>query len=173
MRCMANAPHLFEDLKLRDVGEVEGIKSGLDIKGTGTFKFKIKDDNGMLHKIEIPNSLYVPELKRCLLSPQHWVQEAKDNYRRPKDMRMSLADELYYMHWGQAKYQKPIPYDPSTNVPILYNAVLLRAYHAFAITFKALEAPFFKWERVLQFPGFGRTINKPKLVPEELLRKRT
>jgi hypothetical protein len=66
-----NATHLFGDLKLGEVGEVEGIKSGLDIKGTGTFKFKIKDNNGMTHKIEIPNSLYVPELKRCLLSPQH------------------------------------------------------------------------------------------------------
>jgi hypothetical protein len=72
-RCMVNAPHLFKDLKLRDVGEVEGIKSGLDIKGMGTFKFKIKDDNGMTHKIKIPNSLHVPELRRCLLSPQHWV----------------------------------------------------------------------------------------------------
>jgi hypothetical protein len=40
-RCMANAPHLFKDLKLRDVGEVEGIKSGLDIKGMEMFKFKI------------------------------------------------------------------------------------------------------------------------------------
>jgi hypothetical protein len=38
---MVNAPHLFKDLKLGDVGEVEGIKSGLDIKGMGTFKFKI------------------------------------------------------------------------------------------------------------------------------------
>jgi hypothetical protein len=63
-RCMVNAPHLFEDLTLGDVGEVEGIKSGLDIKGAGTFKFKIKDDNGMTHKIKIPNSLYVPDLKR-------------------------------------------------------------------------------------------------------------
>ncbi len=61
--CTVNASHLFEDLKLRDVGEVEGIKSGLDIKGTGTLKFKIKDDNGMTHKIKIPNSLYVPELR--------------------------------------------------------------------------------------------------------------
>jgi hypothetical protein len=42
-RCMVNTPHLFEDLKLEDVREVEGIKLGLDIKGTGTFKFKIKD----------------------------------------------------------------------------------------------------------------------------------
>jgi hypothetical protein len=49
---MVNAPHLFKDLKLGDVEEVEGIKSGLDIKGTGTFKFKIKNDNGITHKIE-------------------------------------------------------------------------------------------------------------------------
>ncbi len=68
-RCMVNASHLFKDLKLGEVGEVEGINSGLDIKGTGTFKFKIKDDNGMMHEIKIPNSLYVPELKRCILSP--------------------------------------------------------------------------------------------------------
>ncbi len=106
MRCMVNAPHLFKDLKLGDVGEVEGIKSRLDIKGTGTFKFKIKDNNNMLHKIEIPNSLYISELKRCLLSPQHWVQEAKDNHSRPKGTRMSLDDEFCYVHWGQAKYQK-------------------------------------------------------------------
>jgi hypothetical protein len=36
---MMNAPHLFEDLKLGNVGEVEGVKLGLDIKGMGTFKF--------------------------------------------------------------------------------------------------------------------------------------
>jgi hypothetical protein len=70
---MANAPHLFEDLKLGDVGEVEDIKSGLDIKGMGTFKFKINDDNSMMHEIKITNSLYVPKLKRCLLSPHYWV----------------------------------------------------------------------------------------------------
>ncbi len=49
---MVNAPHLFKDLKLGDVGEVEGIKSGLDIKGMGTFKFKINDNNSMMHEIK-------------------------------------------------------------------------------------------------------------------------
>jgi hypothetical protein len=143
LRCMINTLHLFEDLILGDVGEVEGIKLGLDIKGMGTFKFKMKDDNGMTHEIEIPNSLYVPELKRCLLSPQHWVQEAKDNYPRPKGTRMGQDNELYYVYWGQAKYQKSIPYDPWTNVLILYTAALLCAYSAFATTFEAMEAPFF------------------------------
>ncbi len=86
-RCVVKAPHLFKDLKLREVGEVEGIKSGLDIKGTGTFRFKIKDNNGMMHEIKILNSLYIPELKRCLLSPQHWVQRQKTIIQGQKAQR--------------------------------------------------------------------------------------
>jgi hypothetical protein len=35
---------------------VEGIQGGLSIKGTGTFKFHIKDDEGGVHLIKIPNS---------------------------------------------------------------------------------------------------------------------
>jgi hypothetical protein len=64
-----------------------------------------------------------------------------------------------------------IPYDPSNNVPILYTAVLSCTYHAFATTFKAMEAPFFQRERVLQFPRCGPTVNKPKLVPKEFVAK--
>ncbi len=73
------------------------------------------------------------------------------------------------MHWGQAKYRKLIPYNLSTNVPILYTAALSRAYRAFTTTFEAMEAPFFQQERGLQFPGRGRTVNEPKLVPEEFV----
>ncbi len=74
----------FEDLKEHDNTEVEGIQGGLSIKGTGTFKFHIKDDEGGVHLIKIHNSKYVPDLKVCLLSLHHWVQEAKDHYPVPK-----------------------------------------------------------------------------------------
>jgi hypothetical protein len=86
-KCMANAPHLFDDLRLDNKGQVDGMNSGLDIAGQGIFKFNITNDDGKIHAIKIPNSLYVPNLKRCLLSPQHWVQEVGDeqtwmgNYR--------------------------------------------------------------------------------------------
>jgi hypothetical protein len=43
---LRNCPDQFEDLKTRNDMEVEGIQGGLDIKGTGTFKFHIKDDEG-------------------------------------------------------------------------------------------------------------------------------
>jgi hypothetical protein len=62
-----------------------------------------------------------------------------------------------------------IPYNPSTNILILYTTALLRAFRPFATIFEAMEAPFLQQERVLQFPGCGCTVNKPKLVPEEFV----
>jgi hypothetical protein len=82
---------------------------------------------------------------------------------------MSQDDEFYHVYWGQAKYQKLIPYDPSTNVPIMYTAALSRAYPAFATTFKAMEVPFFQRERVLQFLGCGCIVNKSEFFPEEFV----
>jgi hypothetical protein len=41
---LGNHPDQFENLKTHDDTEVEGIKGGLGIKETGTFKFHIKDD---------------------------------------------------------------------------------------------------------------------------------
>ncbi len=82
---------------------------------------------------------------------------------------MSQDDEFYYMHWGQAKYQKLIPYDPLIYISILYTAASSRSYRAFATIFEAMEAPFFQQERNLQFSGRRHTINKPVLVPEEFV----
>jgi hypothetical protein len=71
---LGNHPNQFKDLKLhseKDGAEVEGIKGGLDTKGTGMFKFHIEDNKGGAHLIRIPNSKYVPDLKVCLLLPHH------------------------------------------------------------------------------------------------------
>jgi hypothetical protein len=74
-KCMANKPHLFEGLRLnKDKGQVDGISDGLEIAGKCTFKFNITDNEGKQHTIRIANSLYAPKMRRCLLSPQHWVQ---------------------------------------------------------------------------------------------------
>jgi hypothetical protein len=55
--CMANSPHFFENLVLSEVGKVDGINGGLEIAGTGTFKFKIADDDGRTHIIRVQLSL--------------------------------------------------------------------------------------------------------------------
>jgi hypothetical protein len=153
---MANKAHLFEDLRLnKDKGQVDGISDGLKIVGKGTFKFLIKDDEGKQHTIHIKNSLYVPDMRRCLLLPQHWAQEAGDKQTWMEIKRQRPYDCI--LNWKGGK--TTIPHQPSTNVPVFYTASSLTCYGAaFAATFEAMEASFFQQEKV-QFPGCRNLID--------------
>ncbi len=110
---MANFPHLFDDLILSDVGKVDGINDGLAILGKGTFKFSISDNYGRVHCICIPNSLYLPKLHGCFLSPQHWAQEVGDN-----QTWMENFAHCCILHWFGG--QKTVPFshlDQHANLP--------------------------------------------------------
>jgi hypothetical protein len=87
-RCLANNARLFKNLRPFCSGQVGGIEGGLEIKGQGMLVLNMNDDNGKPHHIHIPNSLYLPDLRMCLLLPQHWAQEAGDNYPLPNGTRM-------------------------------------------------------------------------------------
>jgi hypothetical protein len=153
---LGNCPDQFKDLKIhseKDDTEVEGIKRGLEIKGTGTFKFYIEDDNRGVHLIKIPNSKYVPDLKVCFLSPHHWVQEAKDHYPLPKGMKMEEDDEALMLILQQRKHRQTIPYHPLTSTPSFQTALALRTYRTFVALYEAAEAQYYCREHVLQMPA--------------------
>jgi hypothetical protein len=78
---MANGKRLFEDLHLNQAEQkVGGINIGLVvITGWLTLVITLNDDSRRPQKIKIPNSLFFPDLRLCLLSPQHWAQEAGNN----------------------------------------------------------------------------------------------
>jgi hypothetical protein len=102
---MATRPEHFDDpILTKKGGIVKGIEGGLAIKGMGTFKFNIEDNHGKVHHIKIPNSAYGPGLKYCLLSPQHWAQEAQDKFPCPRGTRMKNDNEAIILLWGQGKY---------------------------------------------------------------------
>ena len=158
--CMANSPHLFDDLVLSDVGKVDGINDGLAILGKGTFKFSITDDDGRVHHIRIPNSLYLPKLHGCLLSPQHWAQEAGDN-----ETWMGNYAHSCILHWRGGT--KTVPFHASTNTPIFHTASSSSTYRVFAATFEAMEAPFFRRETTLQLPR--PRFPRESVIPEEFV----
>jgi hypothetical protein len=162
--CMANSPHLFENLVLSNVGKVDGINEGLEIASKGTFKFKIVDDNGRAHIICIPILLYLPELKSCLLLPQHWVQEAGDG----QTWMVNLAHHCI-LQWADGR--KTVPFNKSSNMPIFYTFSSSCAYQAFTGTFKALEAPFIQRETVIQIPGRRLLREEAEITPEEFIAK--
>ncbi len=160
--CMANSPHLFDDLILSDVGKVDGINDGSAILGKGTFKFIISDNDGRVHRICIPNSLYLPKLHGCLLSPQHWAQEVGDNQKW-----MGNFVHCCVLHWFGG--QKTVPFQTSTNTPIFHMASSSSMYRAFAATFEGMEAPFFWRETALQLPG--QRFPREYIIPEEFMAK--
>jgi hypothetical protein len=139
---LRNHPDQFEDLKMHNDTEVEGIKGGLDIKGLGMFKFHIEDDKGGVHLIKIPNSKYVPMLRVGLLLPHHWAQEAKDYYPVPKGTKMDTNNEALTLMWNQRRHQWTILYHPLTNTPFFRTALALHTYRAFVALYKAAEAQY-------------------------------
>ncbi len=150
---LGNHPDQFEDLKEHNNMEVEGIQGGLGIKGTGTFKFHIKDNKGGVHLIKIPNSKYIPDLKVCLLSPHYWAQEAKDHYPVPKETETDADNEVLTLIWNQQKYRQTIPYHPLTNTPSFLTAPASCTYRAFVALFEAAEVQYHQQEHILQMPG--------------------
>jgi hypothetical protein len=149
---MANKKHLFEDFCLDQAEQqVRGINNGLVIAGQGTMVIMMNNNIGRPHKIKIPNSLYLPEVRVCLQLPQHWAQEARDNYYPlPNGTRIEI---------------NAIPFDLSMNSPIFYMLPSISFYQAFVSTFQALKAPFFRREHVFQFPDWHMLDGDPP--PEE------
>ena len=42
----------------------------------GSITWKVNEDYGNPHQVEIPNSLYVPKVFEWITSPQHWAHNA-------------------------------------------------------------------------------------------------
>jgi hypothetical protein len=101
-QCMANDKRLFEDLCLDQAEQQVGrINDGLVIAGRRTMVITINDNSGRPHKIKIPNSLFLPDLRVCLLLPQHWAKEARDNYHLLNGTRMENNATNCTLIWGQ------------------------------------------------------------------------
>jgi hypothetical protein len=99
-------------------------------------------------------------MKKCLLSPQHWVQTAAD-----KKTLMGNFDDCCILFWDGG--QKTVPFSTMTNVPIFFTAPSLRTYQTFAAIFEACEAPFFQRETALQVPRENAKITPEEFVAEE------
>jgi hypothetical protein len=88
----------------------------------------INDNSRRPHKIKIPNSLFLPDLRVCLLLPQHWAQEARDNHPLPNGAKIENNATNCMLIWGQSQFQKMIPFDSSTNTPIFFTLPSTSSY---------------------------------------------
>ena len=148
-RCMSNNRAHFEDLRLsRSNATVGGIAGGLAIKGIGTFRFRVEDDDGKVHTICIPNSLYLPSLPVSLLSPQHWAQEARDDIPISHGTRMENYADGCKLIWHQMDFSKTVPFDAATNTPVFWTAPSTHSYCAFISSAVDINRAYYQTEIV-------------------------
>ena len=100
------------------------------MRGFGTVRWKITDDNGQVYNITIKGRLYVPDMYACLLSPQHWAQQAADNFPMKRGTWCATYGDACVIQWNQRKFTNTINYDSNTNTPKMYSSPRLAKYRA-------------------------------------------
>ena len=63
--------------------QVNGISGNTTDTLKGMVLWCIKDDQGIIHKFTLPNTYLVPGTVTRVLSPQHLVQQANNNFPVP------------------------------------------------------------------------------------------
>ena len=93
-------------------GKVEGL--GIHkIRGTGTLKYTVLDDNGDKVNLLIKDAIHVPTMDVRLISIQQIAQQSKDPLAGG-DVRADAC----YLRWNGLL--KTVPYQTGSNLPILY-----------------------------------------------------
>jgi len=104
--------------------EIQGIASGLTVKGSGSVHYSYYNDAGKLQTIKLKHCLYVPKCTARLLCPrQLGIQSGND-----KDGFNSTLDCGILTFQGRPT---TIQYDTITQLPILYTASGYTSYTRF------------------------------------------
>ena len=142
-RCISNNKAHFESIGPLEPGDPGGVMgpSGekSPVKGKGTIKWKIEDDDGVVHTLKFPGSLYVPNFTNCILSPQHWNQTANDHFPKRHGTWQALYSDNQVMYWDQRRYKRTIEWNPRTNTGIFRSAPGAYDYRVYAAAFEAQQ----------------------------------
>ena len=112
--------------------KVQGIGGKVGRLMSGTIKWDIEDDEGVVHSIRIPNSIYLPQAPSRLLSPQHWAQEARDNVPVKNGTWCATYGTQVVLYWGQQQFKRTIALDKEgSNVASIRTAPGFDRYKAF------------------------------------------
>ena len=96
---------------------LKGAGGKLQVKGQGTIRCQILDNSGRKHSNMIHNALYVPGLDICVLSPQHWSQQADDNAPLPDGTWCGTYNKSCVLHWDQQRFRQTVSFDCHRNTP--------------------------------------------------------
>ena len=134
-RCMSPHRAHFSDMREWTGSDVKGIGSAR-IEGVGTVQWKIEDDRGKIHTLEIKNTLYLPNLHKAILSPQHTAKNC-DWTSTTETSLTTKAYESYFKFGPKGEFQRTATHAIDTDVPDIRASASCQSYFAYAAEFEA------------------------------------
>ena len=133
----------------------------------GTIQWRWCDDEGVVHKFNIPNSYYVPAAKQRLMSPQHWAKSQKDKTKQGTGEFTGRNECVLY--WNRRQNKLTIPLSLNTNVATFAQAP---GYDKFSLFCQ--EAKVSGWvEKDILIANPAGVVSDDEDIPEETPVKQT
>ena len=114
--------------------KVKGIKGHAKATNQGMIKWHLEDNNGLVHVMVITGAYFIPEASTRILSPQHLMQQADDQYLSVEGTGALTTSKSIMLFWSQRHFSKTVPFNPKTNVGLTMTASGTRSFCAFCPT---------------------------------------
>ena len=132
--CITNDLKDFVGRSRRINQPIKGIAGHARATHRATVLWKIEDDTGKVHSININGTYYMAGMPNRILSPQHFAQAANDHHPQPEGTGSITNSKNITLFWGQQWYMKTIPLDKSLNIGLTWMTPGSKAFTAYLAT---------------------------------------
>ena len=95
-----NVNHFIRPLTPTSRKCIKGMGDAMiTIKAAVMIQWLIQDNKGHVHQLDIPNTMYVPDSPVCLLLPQLWAQEARNEYPNREGTYCKSTASTCTLYW--------------------------------------------------------------------------
>ena len=111
--------------------KVKGRVGSAEAMYRGTVKWKIEDDDNMVHTFTIPNTYYIANAPTRILSPQHFAQQMQDHKPHAEGTGCTTTSSTIVLFWNQRKLTKTVKLDPKLNIAMTNTAPGIQQYKSY------------------------------------------
>ena len=129
--CMTSDESRMINTRVWKGGNLKGVGE-TRIEKIGTLVYELEDNSGKKTTHYVPDSLFVPNLSKDLLSPQHFAKHCTTTDTEATVLVTGAHGSNF--HYGKdAELHLTIPHSTRTNVPELRISTGCKAFHSFAL----------------------------------------